>query len=83
MMNKHIFNRKPEIYEFSLDSRYYKFRQKLNRSPWKVLYKGILPKGIRKAIDYRIDLYQQEYVEKCWNRLPASPSTKPVRKKRS
>ena len=75
MMNKyikrkeHIFNRKPEIYEFSLDSRYYKFRQKLNRSPWKVLYKGILPKGIRKAIDYRIDLYQQEYVEKCWNRI--------------
>ncbi len=37
---------------FSLNSGYYNFVQKMNTWPWKIFYKGLLPKKIKKRIEY-------------------------------
>ncbi len=57
---------------FSLNSGYYNFVQKMNTWPWKIFYKGLLPKKIKKRIDKTADLSQQKYVEKCWDEVIGS-----------
>ena len=71
----HTFEEKKEkeinaaIDLFSSNSKFYNFIQKLNEKPWKIFYKGLLPKKIKKIIDKQADFYQQEYVEQCWDKI--------------
>ena len=71
----HTFEEKKEkeinaaIDLFSSNSKFYNFIQKLNEKPWKIFYKGLLPKKIKKIIDKQADFYQQGYVEQCWDKI--------------
>ena len=71
----HTFEEKKEkeinaaIDLFSSNSKFYNFIHKLNEKPWKIFYKGLLQKKIKKIIDKQADFYQQEYVEQCWDKI--------------
>ncbi len=65
--NGKSFDISPDL--FNSNSRYYNFIQEMNRFPWKIFYKGILPGKIKKIIDRQADYHQQEYVKKCWDKV--------------
>ncbi len=54
---------------FNKNSSYYNVIEKFKSYPLKMVYKGILPKLIRKKIEKISDYYQQNYVEKCWDEV--------------
>ncbi len=65
--NKKIINIGKDLFVFN--SVYFNFIQKMKKKPYKILYKGILPKIIRKKFERHADLYQQEYIGKCWDKV--------------
>lgn len=52
---------------FSIESKIDLFLKKIKKQqPWRAIYYGLIPRRIRKNIEYKLDLKQQKRIYDCW-----------------
>lgn len=57
-----------EKYKFS-NSKIYKFNEKLNKKPYKYVYKELLPKKIYDKLQSNVYLLNQKTIAKDWDNI--------------
>lgn len=54
---------------FATDAKWKHRVDACNRRPWKIFYKGLVPKPIRNRLNKKAQLAQQRHVASCWERF--------------
>ena len=54
---------------FSTNSTFFNIIHKVSSKPYKIFYAGLIPKPIRKWLERKADLSQQNHVAHCWKKI--------------